>query len=177
MSRPCCATTRSNDPLDVEAERLHDVLAGLVRLIQLRDRNQICCHGLSVTQAHAIDALHRGSSFTLNDLATVLNLDKSTTSRVMDALERKGYVTRAPHPDDRRAVLLSVTASGKRLHHRIRKALVAEVRAVLEQVAPEVRTGVTELVATLAGRMAACVPGASDAFVGDACVTAQEVSR
>jgi DNA-binding MarR family transcriptional regulator len=47
-------------------------------------------------------------------------LDKSTASRVVDALERKGYVERTRHPDDGRALLIQATVAGSRLAVRIR---------------------------------------------------------
>src|SRR5690606_40776192 len=50
-----------------------------------------------------------------NDLAAHLYLDKSTASRVVDGLERKGLARRGAHPQDGRAVLLSATPAGTRL--------------------------------------------------------------
>ena len=95
--------------LDADAEALHAALAELVRVYQFRDRDRICCHDVSVTQCYAIEALIRRGPSGLNDLAAELYLDKSTASRVVATLERKGYVTRAAHPDDGRAIVLSVT--------------------------------------------------------------------
>ena len=115
--------------LDSDAVALHDALNELVRVYQFRDRDTICCYDVSVTQCYAIEALLRRGPSGLNDLAAELYLDKSTTSRVVATLERKGYVTRARHPEDGRAVVLSVTGPGRRLHDRIRKDLVEEERS------------------------------------------------
>ncbi len=89
-------------------------------IYQFRDRDRICCYDVSVTQCYALEALVRRGGMTLNDLAAHLYLDKSTASRVVDALERKGYVDRPPHPDDRRALLLEATAAGRALDGKIR---------------------------------------------------------
>src|SRR5437016_10978058 len=98
-----------------QARELQDALAEFIRVYQFRDRDRICCHDVSVTQCYALDALLRRGLATLNQLAADLCLDKSTASRVVTTLERKGYVARATHPHDARAVLLTTTASGKRL--------------------------------------------------------------
>jgi DNA-binding MarR family transcriptional regulator len=100
---------------------------------------------------------------TLNDLAAHLYLDKSTASRVVAALERKRYVTRAPHPQDGRAVVLTLTAAGRKLHDRIRQDLVAEEKRLLEDFEPEVRAGAARLIARLARSAAARagLPGAA----------------
>src|SRR3954453_4554187 len=92
------------DPdLERDSADLYDALSELVRVYQFRDRDRICCYDVSVTQCYALEALVRRGGMTLNDLAAQLYLDKSTASRVVDALERKEYVTRLPHPEDRRA--------------------------------------------------------------------------
>jgi MarR family transcriptional regulator, 2-MHQ and catechol-resistance regulon repressor len=148
---------RSNQPgrLDGDAEALHAALNELVRVYQFRDRDRICCHDVSVTQCYAIEALIRRGPSGLNDLAAELYLEKSTASRVVAALERKGYVTRSPHPGDGRAIVLSVTAAGRRLHDRIRKGLVNEARDLLQDFEPAVRRGAAQLILRLARAAAA----------------------
>jgi DNA-binding MarR family transcriptional regulator len=139
-----------------QAVALHDALSELVRVYQFRDRDRICCHDVSVTQCYAVDALVRRGPSTLGDLARELFLDKSTASRVVATLVRKKYVARAPHPADGRAVVLRVTAAGRRLHELIRKDLVAEARHLIEDFEPEVREAATRLVLRLARAAAAC---------------------
>jgi DNA-binding MarR family transcriptional regulator len=157
--------------LDGHAEALHEALSELVRVYQFRDRDRICCHDVSVTQCYAIDALLRRGPSTLNALAAELFLDKSTASRVVAALERKRYVRRAPHPEDGRAVVLTVTAAGRRLHDRIRRDLVEEERLLLEDFEPEVREAAARLIVRLA-RAAASRAGLGTAGAGEPSRTA-----
>ena len=151
--------------LEADAAALHEALSELVRVYQFRDRDRICCHDISVTQCYALEALLRRGPSGLNELAAEMYLDKSTASRVIAALERKRYVTRAPHPEDGRAVVLTVTAAGRRLHDRIRRDLIAEARQLLEDFEPEVREGAARLILRLA-RSAAARSGAA---TGTAC--------
>jgi DNA-binding MarR family transcriptional regulator len=132
-----------------QAAELQDALAEFLRVYQLRDRDRICCHDVSVTQCYALDALLRRGLATLNELAGDLCLDKSTTSRVVATLQRKGYVARTPHPRDARAVLLTVTGSGQRLVERIRGDLVEEKKALLAEFPEEVRESAAELIQRL----------------------------
>jgi MarR family transcriptional regulator, 2-MHQ and catechol-resistance regulon repressor len=136
--------------LDADAAALHEALGELVRVYQFRDRDRICCHDISVTQCYALEALVRRGPSGLNDLAAELYLDKSTASRVVATLERKRYVSRSPHPDDKRAIVLSVTSAGRRLHDRIRTDLIAEARDLLQDFEPEVREGAARLILRLA---------------------------
>jgi MarR family transcriptional regulator, 2-MHQ and catechol-resistance regulon repressor len=136
--------------LEADAAALHEALSELVRVYQFRDRDRICCHDISVTQCYALEALLRRGPSGLNELAAELYLDKSTASRVIAALERKRYVSRASHPDDGRAIVLTVTAAGKRLCDRIRTDLVAEAKQLLVDFEPEVREGAARLIFRLA---------------------------
>ncbi|MET0556815.1 MAG: MarR family winged helix-turn-helix transcriptional regulator [Vicinamibacteria bacterium] len=141
--------------LEADAAELHDALSELVRVYQFRDRDRICCHDISVTQCYALEALIRRGPSGLNELAAELYLDKSTASRVVGTLERKGYVRRAPHPGDGRAIVLTVTAAGRRLCDTIRTDLVAEARQLLEDIEPAVRKGTARLLLRLARAAAA----------------------
>lgn len=141
----------SEDPaLEQDTEELYDALEELLRVYQFRDRDRICCFDVSVSQCYALDGLARRGSMTLNELAAHLYLDKSTASRVVDALERKGYVARLPHPTDGRASLLEATAEGRGLVGKIREGILAEERQLLADFAPEVRQAMTLVLRRLA---------------------------
>ncbi|HEU4366402.1 MAG TPA: MarR family transcriptional regulator [Candidatus Krumholzibacteria bacterium] len=143
-------TSRAEASLDRDARALYEALNDLVRLYQFRDRNVICCNDVSVTQCYGLQALSRGGAMTLGSLARELFLDKSTASRVVEALERKGYVARSTHPDDARAIEIALTARGRNLHRKIEDTLVEEEKRLLAGFAPDVRLAATELIRNLA---------------------------
>jgi DNA-binding MarR family transcriptional regulator len=144
------ARTRADAALTRDARALYEALNDLVRLYQFRDRNVICCNDVSVTQCYALQALSRGGTMALGGLARELFLDKSTTSRVVETLERKGYVARSTHPDDARVLEIVLTARGRNLHRRIEDQLVEEEKRLLAGLTPEVRQAATELIRNLA---------------------------
>jgi MarR family transcriptional regulator, 2-MHQ and catechol-resistance regulon repressor len=137
-------------PTRKDAERLYEALSDLVRVYQFRDRDTICCHDISVTQCYALEALVTSGPRTLNELAALLYLDKSTASRVVSTLERKGYITRQTHPQDRRAILIDLTASGRKLCGTIQGELIDETRKLLDDFEPAVREAAPRLLDRLA---------------------------
>jgi MarR family transcriptional regulator, 2-MHQ and catechol-resistance regulon repressor len=149
--------------LAADTRSFYEALSELLRVYQFRDRDRICCHDVSITQCYALEALSHKRAMTLNDLASHLYLDKSTTSRVVDALERKGYVVRSEHPADGRALCLRITPAGRALHGRILNDILAEEEALLTEFSPEVRRSITQVVTRLArtaeGRLTACGSG------------------
>jgi MarR family 2-MHQ and catechol resistance regulon transcriptional repressor len=144
------ANSVKKTPTRKDAERLYEALSDLVRVYQFRDRDTICCHDISVTQCYALEALVTSGPRTLNELAAQLYLDKSTASRVVSTLERKGYITRQTHPQDRRAILIDVTAAGRKLCGTIQAELVDETRKLLEDFEPTVREAAPRLLDRLA---------------------------
>lgn len=136
--------------LQRDAEALHRAVAELVRVYQFRDRDQICCYDVSVTQCYALETLVDRGPVRLGALADLLFLDKSTTSRVVGALVRKGYVEQGADPSDGRATILTATKKGTRLCARITQDLVGQQRQLLEDLAPEVRAGVVRVLERLA---------------------------
>lgn len=147
----------SDPALARDTEELYDALEDLLRIYQFRDRDRICCFDVSVSQCYALEGLVRRGSMTLNDLAAYLYLDKSTASRVVDALERKGYAARSRHPSDGRASLLEATPEGRELEGKIRESILAGERQLLSDFTPEVRQSMTVVLRRLARAAAASV--------------------
>jgi DNA-binding MarR family transcriptional regulator len=135
----------------------HRALSELLRVYQFRDRERICCYDVSVTQCYALEVLVNEGPLTLNEVAAALYLDKSTASRVADALEQKGYATRAAHPESRRSVLLEATDSGRELYGRIERNILAQEERLLAEFTPEVRRSMTRVIEGLTRVAAACV--------------------
>lgn len=141
---------RANPVLRRDAAELQRALNDLIRVYQFRDRRSICCHGISVTQCYALDALAQRDGTTLSELAAELYLDASTASRVVDSLERKGLARRRHDPGDGRAVRVEITAEGRALEERIGAELLAESEWLLAEFDPEIRQATARLIARLA---------------------------
>ena len=133
-----------------DAMALQAAVSELVRVYQFRDRDRICCHDVSVTQCHALEALVEHGPMRSSALTERLFLDKSTTSRVVATLVKKGYVEQRPEDDDRRAIALHPTASGRRLYKRITDDLVEQQKQLLQDLDPDVREGVIHVIRRLA---------------------------
>lgn len=149
-----------------DALRLSRALTDFIRVVQFRDRDRACCYGLSVSQCYALKAVVDAGALTVNELAGELYLDKSTASRVVTSLERKGLVRRERAEDDGRVVLLTATGEGHRLHKRIEGDLALEYGTLMQGLPPETRAAMIELLGRLASVFAARV----DASGGRCCV-------
>jgi DNA-binding MarR family transcriptional regulator len=132
-----------------QGQRLYAVLAELVRRYQFRDRDQICCHGLTVSQCYALEALASRDFMTMGELANHLGLRLSSATRVVDYLAACGLVRRSEDPSDRRICRLRIVGKGRALVARINGGLVQEYEEVLRNVVPESREAVIQAIADL----------------------------
>jgi MarR family 2-MHQ and catechol resistance regulon transcriptional repressor len=139
------SAAKSRD-LQRDAAALQAAIAELVRVYQFRDRDRICCHDISVTQCYALETLAEHGPMRLGTLAERLFLDKSTTSRVVGTLVKKGYAAQRADQADGRATALHVTSSGRRLYKQITADLIEQQQQLLQDLDPEVREGVIKVI-------------------------------
>ena len=64
-------------------------------------------------------------------VAATLHLHPSTLTGVLRRLESQGFVTRQPHPADRRRAVLRLTAKGRRINRVRRGTIEARVQTAL----------------------------------------------
>jgi DNA-binding MarR family transcriptional regulator len=81
---------------------------------------------LSPSEINVLANLADGADRTVTSLGQAVGSRPTTLTGVLDRLERRRLITRATHPTDRRAVLISLTAAGQKTAARVR-ATVDEV--------------------------------------------------
>ena len=92
-------------------------------------------HGLEPGWHDLLATLRRsGPPFALrpSDLTGTLMLTSSGTTKRLDKLEEAGLIARGPDPDDRRAILITLTAKGKDLIDGVTAAHLANEASLLE---------------------------------------------
>jgi MarR family transcriptional regulator, 2-MHQ and catechol-resistance regulon repressor len=114
----------------------------LVRRYQFRDRNEICCFGVSVSQCHALEALGQAGELTMGALASQMHLSVSTLTRVVDQLVARGLAQRGENAEDRRVCCVEPTPKGRELLGKISAELLEGETAILAKVPAEHRESV-----------------------------------
>lgn len=147
---------RERGSLARDAEAFSQALENLARIYQLQDPRQTCTYGITLTECYALEALVVDGPLSVNDVAASLSLDKSTASRAVASLVRKGLGARRNHPEDGRAVAVSATAAGARLYRRIREAGRTAHREILQDFPTEVRRAAALLLRRLVSTERAC---------------------
>jgi len=92
-------------------------LMGTAKLIHRFAEKRIAEHNLSGKLSGArmgvLFAVEKAGMVRMGDLAAKLNVAARTVTDLIDGMERDGLVQRLPDPNDRRAMLLELTAAAK----------------------------------------------------------------
>lgn len=145
-----------------QARVLQSTLLELHSLVRSLDRALCSTHGLSVAQCHALRLWSEVGALTVNDVAARLRLDKSTASRLVAALEGKGYLARARDRGDGRLVWIEATPDGHRVRMRVEEARCSHYAEILREFDPEVRMAMNRLLARLVASFSAHTDDAED---------------
>jgi len=122
-----------------------DGLAQLSFLIYGTLERRSAEHDLSMIQTRLLGVL-RDRKPSMNELAKLLALDKSSITGLVDRAERRGLVVRVPSTADRRSVLVSLTDDGRSLVSDVSARFEADLSMLLDCLPPSDRDALSGLV-------------------------------
>ena len=93
-------------------EDIGQLIQNLVRVVQLYERDEFKPYGLTTTQCYALIHINDNPHYTMQTLSDKMNLDKSTMTRILNILERDGYLVRYKDQNDKRIVMARLTDKG-----------------------------------------------------------------
>ncbi|GAB2894459.1 MarR family transcriptional regulator [Streptomyces sp. S.PB5] len=129
---------RADDPVV-----LQEALGSFVRAFGLHQPETTPCgQPVPVSEAHALGELAQEGELRQVELTRRLRLQKSTVSRLVTQLSSRGWVERAPAPDDGRGVVLRLTASGRQAAQNLAQARRERFSRLLESIPAHERAGV-----------------------------------
>jgi DNA-binding MarR family transcriptional regulator len=91
------------------------VRALALSMIQYRNAALRSVTKIGPTDGAALGRLHDEGPLTPTQLASKLNLTTGSMTTLLDRLQGVGYVTRHPHPTDRRRIVVELTDAARRL--------------------------------------------------------------
>jgi len=120
MTPPKTATVRLEEPARTLAA------TGIIRLVnRLRvemidalDR-ELAEFDISAPQLIVLALVGNKEADSAAGICKSISYDPGAMTRMIDRLEQKGLIRRVPHPEDRRAMNLEITAAGKALYPQL----------------------------------------------------------
>src|SRR5215207_7843357 len=114
--------------------RLVDEFASFGPLYLKWVRSRLQDRGMTYARMRLLGALHCSGPQIMTSISDELGVTRRNVTALVDALEEEGLVRRKPHPTDRRATVIEMTARGARTMDRIydeHRAAVADLFAEL----------------------------------------------
>jgi len=116
---------------------LRELIRVLVRNLGILEKSDASCCGVTISQCHAIVEIGRSGEISLNELAELLVLDKSTMSRTINKLVEDGLVIRELDPEDRRYVKIKLTDKGVEIFKSIEESMDRYYKAIFNSIPEE----------------------------------------
>lgn len=117
--------------------------------------------GLTRAQWLVLTRLYRRPGASQTELASMLEIDRASAGRMIDRMERAGWVERRADQVDRRVNRLFLTSEARRAHSEMWEVAVATVDDALSGLTPEERLHFTDLTGKVKGRLQALAGGAA----------------
>jgi MarR family transcriptional regulator, lower aerobic nicotinate degradation pathway regulator len=144
-------TPRSPSTSAAPMEHSVSEIDGLVQLSFLVQNTLARCaakHRLSLIQTRLLGVL-RDRQPSMNELAKLLELDKSSITGLIDRAEGRGLVKRIPSIADRRTVLITLTGEARTLVATVSRQFEHDVSMLLECYSAQERKTLSALVSRL----------------------------
>lgn len=116
----------------IDAARLRVAIARLCRWLR---RHELA--GLTPTQLSALSTVERSGPLRLGDLAAAEGIAPSTLTRLVTALEERGYVARQSVPGDARASTMAITTAGHEMLELLRRELTTRLAESLSMLSAD----------------------------------------
>lgn len=118
------------------------ILERRLGLLNKSNNGSFSCCKVTLPQCHALVEIGRAHHISLKNLANILSLDTSTTSRSVDGLVKKGYVTRQESSLDRRSIEITLTPTGQKLFQDIEQKMDNDFAKVFNRIPHEEKENV-----------------------------------
>ena len=119
------------DPKDREILAL---IMGLSKAVRCCRQDEVFCEDVTFTQFLILDRIAAHTELGMLSLHAELGVDKSTTTRLVAPLIRRGLISRGRAGHDSRAAVLTLTAQGRVVHAKMWQCLVGFVRAIQAEI-------------------------------------------
>jgi DNA-binding MarR family transcriptional regulator len=129
------------------------LVSDVARLLRTVFDRRVRRLGLTRSQWLMLTRLHRRPGASQTELAEMLEVEKASAGRMVDRMERKGWVVRRPDPSDRRIKRIHLTREAERAHARMWVVARSTVDDALGSLTPGEREQLTRLMARVKTRL------------------------
>jgi DNA-binding MarR family transcriptional regulator len=132
--------------LNDQNTELMEIFIGMSQVTRCCRQDVAFCEGVTFHQFMILDAIARKKELNMADLHKILAVEKSTTTRLVNPLIKKGLLTREKAQHDSRAITLMLTEEGKKIHQKVSLCLAGFFQKVTKNIPEGKRDQILEAI-------------------------------
>ncbi|MFG1616039.1 MarR family winged helix-turn-helix transcriptional regulator [Nonomuraea wenchangensis] len=133
----------------VTAAQVADEFSRTAKVLVRHFNERLGEHGVSTPRSRLVVEVARSQPVRLTELALAVGIAQGTASTLVDALVRDGLLERQTSADDRRSVLLRVTAQGAALAQEWTAGYELAAEELFRPLTPEQLSTLVDILRTL----------------------------
>ena len=130
------AALRETPRLRADAERLAEIFTVLQRCFVLKLSKKLARGNVSFPQYCLLGFLREQKELSMSEVAQCMGHTTAASTGLVDRLEKLGLVRRAHGREDRRKILVQITASGAALTTEVRDDMVSNLLKMMAALDP-----------------------------------------
>jgi DNA-binding MarR family transcriptional regulator len=130
----------------VNHDELLEIFTGLAQVTRCCRQDEAFCENVTFNQFLILDAVAKNKELNISDLHELLAVEKSTTTRLLNPLIKKGLVNRTRDQRDFRAARLTLTKEGENTYKNVRLCLEIFLQRVMGNIPVNKRNDILKAV-------------------------------
>ena len=122
-------------------KKIKEMLDACYQAKRIREMLPPLPQGVMPSYIQYLDMIQRlekqGTQVKISDISDVMNLPRPGVTRTVKEMEKKGYLSKIPSPDDGRVTYTSITEEGRKLFHKYDEHYFGELSEELSDISEE----------------------------------------
>ncbi len=115
------------------------LLVDMTKATRCCQQDSVFCGGITFTQFFILDQIDQHGTLRLSDLHDILSVEKSTSTRLIQPLVRKGLVKKDRSESDSRAINLTVTDRGRQINAELWRCFDSFFEELTAEIPKDIR--------------------------------------
>lgn len=125
---------------------LMEIFTGMAQVTRCCKQDAAFCEGVTFNQFMILDAVAKAKELPMSELHSLLGVEKSTTTRLVNPLLQKGLLIRKRAAHDSRAVTLVLTDEGRKTHQKVTLCLAGFLQNITASIPEDKRDEILEAI-------------------------------
>ncbi len=135
------------------SKRLIGLLPRLCRASMKFEQNALSSGDITIPQYWTLERLRQNGPMPMRELASYLQMKSPTATILADRLHEKGYIRRESDEHDRRVVLISLTAKGRKALEEVAEQRLKGITHTFSRLSADERANYLDLIEKLVSRL------------------------